>query len=306
MQEDKTNENKAETMANQGDNSRTQDETTHNETNETTEGKADGIGGVAEVENVSSQGDTSQQLEMNAAGEIKLEMPDNSQDRVAHGAEQSITHARNKYMKLRDAELQKLDIRGGNHDMDFKVKDESGQESENTEVDGNHRQGESMEVKNEDGVRLDGADGNSSGKDVERAVVFADESGKDGNNNINQQMERVQEVEYENVEKPNETAADADKQKSDELQQSGENDSAVQQKTENWDRDKADQNSGENDSAVQQKTEMRDGDKADQNSQEAGESEVAGTRDTETDFRESRDEAEEDKESGEETDELEF
>ncbi|XP_058219735.1 uncharacterized protein LOC131330243 [Rhododendron vialii] len=280
MQEDKTNANKTETMANQGDKLRTQDESIDNET---TEGKANGIGDVAEVENVGSQGDTSQQLVMNATGETKLEMADNSQDGAGDGV--GAKHG-NRYKELRDAELQKLDTRGNNQDADLKVKDESGQESENTEADGNHRQGESMEVKNEDGVRLDGGEGNNSGNDVEKAVVFADESGKGENNDVNQQIEKVQEGEHENFEKPNGTAADADKQKSDEIQQQ----------------------SGENDSAVQQKTETQHGDKADQNSEEAEAFEVAEKiQDAETDhFRASRDEVEEDNESEEETDELEF
>ncbi|KAG5545414.1 hypothetical protein RHGRI_017781 [Rhododendron griersonianum] len=274
LQEDKTNANKTETMANQGDKLRTQDESTDNGT---TEGKANGIGDVAEVENVSSQGDTSQQLGTNATGEMKLEMADNSQDGAGDGV--GAKHG-NRYKELRDAELQKLDTRGNNQDTDLKVKDESGQESENIEVDGNHRQGESMEVKNEDGVRLNGGEGNNTGEDVEKAVVFADESGKGGNNDINQQIEKVQEGEYENFEKP------ADKQKSDEIQQQ----------------------SGGSDSAVQQKTETRDGDKADHNSEEAEALEVAEKiQDAETDhFRESRDEADEDNESEEETDELEF
>lgn len=280
MEEDKTNANKTEAMANEGEKLRTQDESTDNET---TEGKANGIGDIAEVENDSSQGDTSQQLVMNATDEMKLEMADKSQDGAGHGV--GAKHG-NRYKELRDAELQKLDTRGNNQDADSKVKDESGQESENIEVDGNHRQGESTEVKNEDGVRLDGGEGNKSGNDVEKAVVFADESGKGGNNDINQQIEKVHQGEYENFEKPNGTAADADKQKPDEIQLQ----------------------SGGNDSAVQQKTETRDGDKADQDSEEAEALEVAQKiQDAETDhFRESRDEAEEDNESEEETDEIEF
>ncbi|KAI8551715.1 hypothetical protein RHMOL_Rhmol06G0208100 [Rhododendron molle] len=281
MQEDKTNANKTETMANQGDKLRTQDESTDNET---TEGKANGIGDVAEVENVGSQGDTSQQLVTNATGETKLEMADNSQDGAGYGV--GAKHG-NRYKELRDAELQKLDTRRNDQNADLEVKDESVQESENTEADGNHRQGESMEVKNEDGVRLEGGEGNNSGNDVEKAVVFADENGKGGNNDVNQQIEKVQEGEHENFEKPNGTAADADEQKSDVIQQ---------------------QSGGNDDSAVQQKTETRDGDKADHNSEEAEAMEVAEKiQDAETDhFRESRDEAEEDNESEEETDELEF
>ncbi|KAF7141347.1 hypothetical protein RHSIM_Rhsim06G0150300 [Rhododendron simsii] len=280
MEEDKTNANKTEAMANRGDKLRAQDESTDKEA---TEGKANGIGDVVEVENVSSQGDTSQRLGMNATGETKLEMADNSQDGAGNGL--GAKHG-NRYTELRDAELQKLDTRGNNQDADLKVKNESGRENENIEEDGNHRQGESMEAKNEDGVILDGGEGNKSGNDVEKAVVFADESGKDGKNDINQQIEKVQEGEYENFEKPNGTAADADRQKPDEIQQQ----------------------SGGNDSAVQQKTETRDGDKADHNSEEAEALEVAEKiQDAETDhFRESRDEAEEDNESEEETDELEF
>lgn len=234
MQEDKANAYTTETMANQGDKLRTQDESN--------EGKANGIGDVEEVENVSSQGDTTQQLVKNATGEMKLEMSDNSQD----GAGQEVRAKHGRYKELRDAELEKLDRRGNNQDAEL-VKDISVQESESVKVDGNHQQDESIEVEIEDGVRLDRGEGNNSGKEAEKAVVFADENGKGGNNDIDQQIEKVQKGESENFEKPNGTAADADKQKSDEMQLQ----------------------SGGDDSEIRQKTEMRDGDKDDQNSEEA-------------------------------------
>ncbi|GMP67094.1 hypothetical protein CsSME_00027200 [Camellia sinensis var. sinensis] len=178
-----------------------------------------------------------------------------------------------RYKRLRDNELQKLDRHRGNHSwknvginsLKPHVENESGN-GRNTDTNQQIENEQEMVVP--DDVRTN------------RTV--------DSEANENQQIEKAQEVVVPDDmrmnktvdSEANETAGDASEKKSDELGQSEEHAGGVKQ------------------------VETRDGDRVDQNSEKV---KVAETQEAETDLRESRPKLEEDREeSGEETDETEF
>ncbi|KAF5948383.1 hypothetical protein HYC85_014340 [Camellia sinensis] len=180
-----------------------------------------------------------------------------------------------RYKRLRDNELQKLDRRRGNHSW------------KNVGINSLKPQN-SEDVENESGNGRN-TDTNQQIENEQEMVVPDDVRTNrtvDSEANENQQIEKAQEVVVPDDmrmnktvdSEANETAGDASEKKSDELGQSEEHAGGVKQ------------------------VETRDGDRVDQNSEKV---KVAETQEAETDLRESRPKLEENREeSWEETDET--
>ncbi|KAL7216085.1 hypothetical protein ACSBR1_028096 [Camellia fascicularis] len=194
-----------------------------------------------------------------------------------------------RYKRLRDNELQKLDRHRGNHSWKNvginSLKPQNSKDMENESGNGRNTDSNQQIEKEQEMVVPD---------DVRTNRTVNSEA------NENQQIEKAQEVVVPDDmrtnktvdSEANETAGDASEKKSDELGQSEEHAGGVKQ------------------------VETRDGDRVDQNSEEVKvadkheepeDLEVAETQEAQTDLGESRPKLEEDREeNGEETDETEF